>query len=172
MMTQNTSKNAFHFFAKFPVILGTAIALMITLINFQWYLRSSDEFIHTGFLQSEQTSYTAIARELFENGTGFTYAIPYSIEDDSPRIYFHLPFFLIGWAWKISSLPFPLIWEIFRLLFVVLGVCALYALLGVYFTEIKSCCYCITGFIGPVPNSLIGTSGFIFIRQCFNFLTQ
>jgi hypothetical protein len=84
--------------------VGVLIALSISAINISWYSRAATGWVHTGFLQSDQNTYTAIVREIFERGNGFAYASPYEIRDTTPPIYFQLPFFLLGWFWRLTRL--------------------------------------------------------------------
>lgn len=52
----------------------------------------------TGFLQYDVPYYLANAREVFERGNGLTYPNPYDPASDSPAIYFHWSFVLLGYA--------------------------------------------------------------------------
>lgn len=55
-----------------------------------------------GFLQYDQPSYYACAREVFENGNFFFAGSPWSSEPGSPRIYTNLTFSFFGLLWKLG----------------------------------------------------------------------
>jgi len=82
-----------------------------------------------GFVHVDQVVYYAAARELFENGNGLFYASPFSNRPDSPRIYSHLGFLLVGWAWRLSGLSWETIDLAFRFVF---GVAALGLALAIF----------------------------------------
>lgn len=61
-----------------------------------------------GFLQYDQPSYYACAREVFENGNFFFAGSPWSSEPESPRIYTNLTFSFFGLLWKLG-IPFRIL---------------------------------------------------------------
>lgn len=123
------------YFSTFPVFVGLIIFLIFLMVNVIIYYLTPDGWVYTGFLQSDHTTYTAIARDVFENGNGFFYAAPYSIIDNGPRIYFQLPFFIVAWIWKLTNLGFPSVWQIFSLIFTLLTICIIYEFIGIFVKE-------------------------------------
>jgi len=57
-------------------------------------------FVWLGWTFYDMPSYYANAREVFENGTGFTYGNPYSLQAHPPRIYSNLQILAMGWLWR------------------------------------------------------------------------
>ncbi len=117
----------------FPTIFGLLLILLYTIINLSWFTKTPEGWRYSGFLQSDQVTYTAIARGIFEGGTGITYACPYAIEEDNPPLYFQLPFTLLAWLWHFGRLSFPVAWEVFRICFGLLSCLLLYRFISVYF---------------------------------------
>jgi hypothetical protein len=89
----------------------------------------------TGYFRQDFIYYSANAREVFENGNGLTYGYPFSASFTSPRVYSHLQLLLLGWAWKLSGVPLPILWQIAGVVFGVCMFIALYKLLACYFEE-------------------------------------
>jgi len=90
------------------VILSLASAAAI--VSWRWRMEPGTTF--TGLPQADMLCYSSIARELFENGNGFFYANPFDSDPASPRVYFHLIFIILGWAQRLSGLPFWVVWHL------------------------------------------------------------
>jgi len=103
-------------FFLFAACLGLATALVFSAISFSWARRTPPGWVYSGFLQSDQHQYTAIAREVFERGSGLTYVIPYSLDDDPAPVYFHWTFIALAWLQRLTGLPYPVCWELWRAL--------------------------------------------------------
>ena len=57
----------------------------------------------TGFLQSDQPSYAAMARQYFDQGFGPTYSLPFDSDDAGPRFYAQPYTLLMGLLWNLSG---------------------------------------------------------------------
>jgi hypothetical protein len=97
----------------FAVTLGLIFAVSIPLQA--WFLPPTRAY--AGFVQLDQPVYYACARETFERGNGVFYANPYSNDPNSPRIYSHFCFLLIGWFWRLTGISFTAIDGAIRILF-------------------------------------------------------
>ncbi|HQH12737.1 MAG TPA: hypothetical protein PLS31_09955, partial [Candidatus Sumerlaeota bacterium] len=68
-------------------------------------------------MQSDQITYTALSRSVFERGNGVAYSYPYAApSDENAAVNFQIPFTLLAWLWKITG-SIVISWEIIRLLF-------------------------------------------------------
>ena len=105
---------------KGKVAVGAAIFLVIlipTLYQIYWKQNTPVDFYYPGFLISDQNTYTAIFRSVFDRGNGITYSYPYSAPGaDNPPVFFQLPFTLLAWLWKVTG-NLLATWEIFRYAF-------------------------------------------------------
>jgi len=97
------------------VAVVCAIVFSVSIFARGLFLPPSQEY--TGFVQDDQPVYYACAREIFENGNGLFYANPYSNLVNSPRLFTHFYFFLVGWIWRLTGVSFTLIDGAVRLLF-------------------------------------------------------
>ena len=61
-------------------------------------------FQPTGFIQPDQAYYIATAREMFDRGTFPLYALPFSLDDASPAMYFQPLTALLGASVQITRL--------------------------------------------------------------------
>jgi len=57
----------------------------------------------TGFLQYDQASYMAMAREYGDGGFGFAYGNPFSSDPETPRIFFQPWTFALGLIWQATG---------------------------------------------------------------------
>lgn len=99
------------------IIIILLILAIPIVMNLHWRQNAPEGFWFTGFLQSDQITYTALFRSVFERGNGFAYAYPYAAPSaDNPAVNFQMPFTLLAWLWRITG-SIVLSWEIVRLLF-------------------------------------------------------
>jgi hypothetical protein len=116
-MTNNMSHSAKSFFLRnWPEVLVVVAAVSFSagIIAHASFMPPSRAYL--GFVQVDQPVYYACARELFENGNGIFYANPYSNLPDSPRLFSHLYFILVGWFWHLTGISFTWIDGFVRLL--------------------------------------------------------
>jgi len=120
-----------------PAVLFGAIIfpLIFTIINLSWYPRSPEGWVHSGFLQNDQYTYTAYARSVFERGNGITYANPYDCLSDSPRILSNFGYLLLGWLKALLPFSWVNIWELLRLVGGIAMALLLYKLLCLFIEE-------------------------------------
>lgn len=118
----------------YALITSILIVILVGGINYSWFKRCPDSWVYLGTLQSDMQTYTAIFRELFENGNGFFYGSPHEIREHlAVPVFIQFPFILLGWLWRITSLSFPAVWEIFRILFTFFYCISLALLLKLFF---------------------------------------
>ncbi|MCD6386406.1 hypothetical protein J7M23_11595, partial [Candidatus Sumerlaeota bacterium] len=105
-------------------------------INYSWFSRVPEGWVYLGTLQTDVQTYTAIFRELFENGNGFFYGSPNEIREFiAPPIFIQLPFIILGWLWHLSGFSIPAVWELFRIGFTFLFCISLALLLRVFIKQ-------------------------------------
>ncbi len=107
-------KDAFRRYWPEITAIVAVLAASIGIVAHAWLLPDSRAYL--GFVQTDQPVYYACAREYFENGNGLFAANPYSDRPDSPRLYSHLYFLLVGWIWKLTGLSFSFLDGAVRLL--------------------------------------------------------
>lgn len=99
-------------------VVALIINCIVGFINCSWFFRVPKGWVYLGTLQSDMQTYTAIFRELFENGNGFFYGSPHEIREFmAPPIFIQFPFIILGWLWHLSGFSIPTVWEIFRISF-------------------------------------------------------
>ena len=97
-------------------LVALIINCIVGFINYSWFSRVPEGWVYLGTLQSDMQTYTAIFRELFENGNGFFYGSPNEIREFiAPPIFIQLPFIILGWLWHLSGFSIPAVWELFRI---------------------------------------------------------
>ena len=102
----------------FSGIIIIIIILIPILIEVYWEKNTPEDFFFTGFLQSDQITYTALFRSVFERGNGFSYSYPYANPGaENPPVIFQIPFTLLAWLWKLSGGSLIIPWEIVRIIF-------------------------------------------------------
>jgi len=118
-------------------VLGFSFAIPLLLLGAidLVYLDLRPGELFTGYYRQDFIYYSANAREVFENGNGFSYGHPFSASFTSPRIYSHLQLLLLGWAWKLTGIPLPVLWQIAGVVFGVCMFVALYKLLSCFFDD-------------------------------------
>ncbi|MBN1900667.1 hypothetical protein JW926_04990, partial [Candidatus Sumerlaeota bacterium] len=110
-MTRMYWKNPF-FFSLLILFLFLPLVLLI-----RWNAYPPGGFFFTGFLQSDQITYTALFRSVILRGNGFSYSYPFAEQgSENPPVYFQIPFTLLAWIWKISGGNIVMTWEFFRLI--------------------------------------------------------
>jgi hypothetical protein len=87
----------------------------------------------TGYFREDLLYYSANAREVFENGNGLVYGDPFSASFDTPRVFSHLQLLLLAWAWRLSGVELPWLWQAAQLVFGFSMFVALYRLLECFF---------------------------------------
>jgi hypothetical protein len=100
-----------------PELLATVCALLAScaIVAHAWFLPPTRAYV--GFVQIDQPVYYACAREYFENGNGLFAANPYSNLPDSPRLYSHLYFILVGWVWRLTGVSLTALDGAVRIIF-------------------------------------------------------
>lgn len=118
------------------IVIIIAVMSAPFFIQCYWASNIPEEFHFTGFLQSDQITYTAIFRSVIERGNGFSYSYPYAAPSaENPKIHFQLPFTMLSWLWKISgSLILP--WEVMRYFFGILFFLALVVFIDAIFENV------------------------------------
>jgi len=105
---------------KYRVVFFLVVVLCLSIpiiTNVYWQKNAPEGFWFTGFLQSDQITYTALSRSVFERGNGVAYSYPYAApSDENAAVNFQIPFTLLAWLWKITG-SIVISWEIIRLLF-------------------------------------------------------
>lgn len=96
-------------------ILSLLYPLIFTAISLSWNHRLPDGWQYSGYMQGDQPSYTAWAREVFERGNGFLYANPWDAASDAPRIYSNLAFIVLAALYKVLPLDWLVTWELLRI---------------------------------------------------------
>lgn len=94
-----------------PVLL--AIPAIIPLVN-SLYTARLKGLVATGFIQVDQASYMAEARQYFDEGFHLLYGNPYA-GYGAPRIYFQPHFFLLGCFQQLGLDP-GVTWAIYSLI--------------------------------------------------------
>ncbi|MEN6624775.1 MAG: hypothetical protein ABFD69_00950 [Candidatus Sumerlaeia bacterium] len=101
--------------------LPEALAVLIPLLYCAFFLAPARHLApgeyFLGLVHPDQPVYYALAREAFESGNGLAYASPYSNQPDSPRVYSHFCFLVIGYIWKLTGLPLPALDYLLRAVF-------------------------------------------------------
>lgn len=105
----------FGFSAYDLLAVGLATFVTLTFLSAKADLPPDRSFL--GFVHVDQIVYYANARETFENGTGLTYATPYSMNPESPRVYSHFSFLIFAYLWKLLGLSFTTIDYALRVVF-------------------------------------------------------
>jgi len=107
-------------FEKKDFIVGLGIFIIILLpfvYQIYWRHHTPQGYYYTGFLISDQNTYSAIFRSVFERGNGIFYSYPYAPPgSDNPAIMFQIPFTLLAWFWKLTTST-RAAWEILRIVF-------------------------------------------------------
>jgi len=88
--------------------------LLIEVTSLRWALHPPQEYVYTGYLQNDQHAYTALIRELYENGNGIVSGNPHNVNRTRQHYFFSLPLNLLSIVERISGLPFWLLWDCFR----------------------------------------------------------
>lgn len=93
--------------------VGVVCVSLVTMKKNFWH-DDVKPYVFTGYLQGDQPSYSAFAREVFERGNGITYANPMDYREDAPRVLSNGGYVLLGWLFKLTGGRQILAWEIWR----------------------------------------------------------
>lgn len=96
---QNSPKPRLPWLALLAVAIP--VVMSAALLTLKRDFGPRDVFI--GFTHVDDVVYFACAREYHENGNGLFAATPYSSLPDSPRVYSHLVYLVIGWLHRITQ---------------------------------------------------------------------
>lgn len=115
-MPQMTTTRTRSRFTRACWLLAPLPALLMLAINLSWFGRDPG-LVHTGMLQGDQPTYTAMARAVFEQGNGLVYSNPFDDDPASPRVLCNLGYVLLGWLLRAVGDRAVLAWEIWRVVF-------------------------------------------------------
>lgn len=89
--------------ARHPWLAAVVLYLPMAAIYLQPFVFHPPHSWPTGFLQYDQASYMAMAREYFDEGFSFAYGNPFSPDPETPRIFFQPWAFALGLIWKATE---------------------------------------------------------------------
>jgi len=81
-------------------LLAMAPMLLVYLLH---YVAAPQGYHGTGFVQYDQPYYMANAQAVVSHSLSFTYGLPFSPFDDTPRIYSQPMALILGWLLKLSG---------------------------------------------------------------------
>src|SRR5215470_6092099 len=87
-----------------PSLLAAIALLPIYGAYLAHFLGAPHGFLGTGFLQYDQPSYMANAREHFDGGFRLLYGLPFSPNYDTPEVYFQPQTLFLGLLLKLTGL--------------------------------------------------------------------
>jgi len=108
--------------------LGIPLLLLAATDAVLWSLEAGERF--TGYHRQDFIYYSSNAREVFDNGNGLLYGYPFSASASAPRVYSHLQLLVLGWAWKLTGVALPILWQLAQLLCGAAMLLTLWRLLG------------------------------------------
>jgi hypothetical protein len=137
------------------VTLGVPLLLLAALELVHFDVAPGEKF--TGYLRHDLLYYSANAREVFENGNGLLYGDPFSASFETPRVFSHLQLLMLGWAWRVTGVDMPVLWQAAQLISGVAMFAALYALLGCFFRGRKLVYAFLVAALGGGATALLAT---------------
>lgn len=126
--------------------IGLAISCIPIVIMIVCQITAPPGYVYNWELQADQYYYAANAREIFERGNGFAYANAFDSSDNSPIIYSHLFSLIIGYIWKLTSLPIMLTYLPVRIVFGLLLAISIWHFCSHFFKEksvVEICFLCL-----------------------------
>jgi len=105
-MTENAGEpgGAVPWWQRRPWLAALLLYLPMAAIYLQPFLLHSPFGWPSGFLQYDQASYMAVAREYVDQGFGFTAGNPFSPDPQTPRLFFQPWTFALGLVWHATGI--------------------------------------------------------------------
>ena len=91
-------------FFRRPWLAALILLLPVLLPGLAHFLLPGDGRVPTGFLQYDQASYMAMAREHFDQGFSPTYGLPFSPDSQTPRVYLQPQSLVLGSLLALTGL--------------------------------------------------------------------
>ncbi len=90
-------------------------ALIFLMVNIYWMQQTQGPYYSLGYLQGDQTTYTAFARAVFDRGNGLIYSNPFDYRVEAPRVLSNLGYLGLGWLLRAVGGREIWMWEIWRI---------------------------------------------------------